>query len=148
MELGLVNADNVTITGDGTPNDPLVASPQKIKSSIQFVIDGGGSAIAPGTFGQISIPFACTILGWVLTADQSGSAVVDVLRSTFAAFPTTASIAGTDKPTLTAAQKAENLGPLALWGSTAINPGDEIQIAVDSAATVTRLNLTLNLSIP
>jgi hypothetical protein len=116
--------------------------------SINFVIDGSGSVPGTGVYGQISIPFACTLTGWVLTADQSGSAVIDVLRSTFAAFPTTVSIAGTDKPTLSAVQKNQNLGPLSLWGSVAINAGDQLQINLNSVATVTRLNLTLNITVP
>ena len=83
-------------------------APQRT-SAIQFVIDGGGSVPGTGAYGQISIPFACTLKGWVLTADQSGSAVIDVLRSTYAAFPTTASIAGSDKPTLATVRKTRIL---------------------------------------
>src|SRR5262249_46958859 len=116
--------------------------------ALSFVIDGAGSTPNTGAYGQINVPFACTITGWVLTADQSGSAVIDVLRSTYAAFPTTASIAGTDKPTLSSVQKNENLGPLTLWGSTAIAAGDQVQINLGSVTTCTRLNLTLNITVP
>lgn len=116
--------------------------------AVNFVIDGAGSVPGTGVYGQISMPFACTITGWVLTADQSGSAVIDVLRSTFAAFPVTASIAGTDKPTLSAAQKNRNLGPLSNWTSVAVLAGDQIQVNLNSVATVTRLNLTLNITVP
>jgi hypothetical protein len=113
---------------------------------ISFVIDGGGVAPSTGAYGQLSIPFACTITGWVLTADQSGSAVIDVLRSTYAAFPSTASIAGSDKPTLSSVQKNQNLA-VSAW-TTAINAGDEIQINLNSVATCTRLNLGLNITVP
>lgn len=116
-------------------------------AAINYVIDGGGSAPSTGLKGQLSIPIACTITGWVVTADQSGSAVVDVLRSTYTAFPTTASIAGTDMPTLSSAQKNQDL-VLSGWGSTAISAGDEIQFNLVSVVTVTRLNLTLNVTIP
>ncbi len=117
-------------------------------SAIFYTIDGGGTAIGTGAKGQLNIPVNCTITGWVLTADQSGSAVVDVLRSTYGAFPTTASIAGSDKPTLSSVQKNENLGPLSGWGSTALLAGDQLQFNVNSATTVTRLNLTLVITIP
>ena len=110
---------------------------------INFTIDGGGAVPGTGVKGQLSIPIACTITGWVLTADQAGSAVIDVLRSTYAAFPVTASIAGTDKPTLVGVQKNENLGPLVNWGSVALNAGDELQFNLNSVATCTRLNLSL-----
>jgi hypothetical protein len=118
--------------------------------SIQFVIDGAGAVPSTGAYGQISIAASSTITGWVITADQAGSAVIDVLRSTFAGFPTTASIAGSDKPTLTGAQKNSDF-TLTGWGSTALNggtPGDELQINLNSVATVTRINLTIYITTP
>jgi hypothetical protein len=116
-------------------------------SAITYIIDGGGSVPATGAKGQISVPMACTITGWVITADQSGSAVVDVLRSTYAGFPSTSSIAGTSKPTLSSAQKNEDL-VLTNWGSTSIVGGDEIQFNLNSVTTCTRLNITLNITVP
>ncbi len=115
--------------------------------AINYVIDGGGSPpTASQSYGQLNIPVACTITGWVLTADQSGSAVVDVLRSTYANFPTVASIASTDKPTLSSAQKNENLA-VSVW-TTAIAAGDQIQFNLSSVTTCTRLNITLIATIP
>jgi hypothetical protein len=116
-------------------------------ATIAYVIDGGGSVPTTGVKGQIDIPANCTITGWVITADQSGSAVVDILRSTYSGFPTTSSIAGTDKPTLSSAQKNEDLS-LTGWGSTAINAGDQIQFNLSSVTTCTRLNITLIVTIP
>ena len=144
------------ITISGTPiagqiltaTSPTAASWQSRTIAIEYIIDGGGALISTGAKGQLTIPVAMTVTGWVLTADQSGSAVVDVLRSTYAAFPTTASIAGSDKPTLATAQKNENLGPLSGWGSTALVAGDQLQFNVNSATSVTRLNLALIVTIP
>ena len=116
--------------------------------AIPFIIDGGGNAIATGSKGHLSIPFACTLTGWTILGDQSGSIVVDVKRSTYSGFPTTASIAGTDKPTLSSAQKNENLGPLSAWTSTAISAGDVLEFNVSSATTVTRITVTLNATVP
>jgi hypothetical protein len=140
----------------GEPNEALnldlidaaIGALQGRQVALQFLIDGGGSAPSTGAKGQISVPFACTVKKWILTADQSGSAVIDVLRSTYAGFPTTASIAGTDKPTLASAQKNQNVGPLSLWGSTALAAGDELQVNLNSVTTCTRLNLTLIVSVP
>jgi len=115
-------------------------------ATILFEVDGGGSAITTGAKGQWPIPMACTITGWVISADQSGSCVVDVLRSSYANFPSTASIAASDKPTLSSAQKNENLNA-STW-TTGINAGDFIQINVNSASTVTRINLGINVTIP
>lgn len=115
-------------------------------AAIPYTIDGGGSVPSTGIKGQISIPFACTVTGWVITANASGSCVVDVLKATFGGFPTTASIAGSEKPTLTSAQKNEDL-TLTTW-TTAINSGDVIQFSLSSVATVTTINITLNITIP
>jgi hypothetical protein len=115
--------------------------------ALQYVIDGAGSVVTTGVKGQLSIPTGCVVTGWTITADQSGSAVVDVLRSTYASFPTVASIAGTDKPTLSSAQKNRNTGPLSGWGSTALNAGDELQFSVTSCTTCTRLIVTLTVLI-
>lgn len=115
--------------------------------AICFVIDGGGSVPSTGVYGQVSVPFACTVIGWNLTADASGSAVIDVLRSTGAGFPSTSSIAGTDKPTLSSAQRAHDT-TLSGWGSTALAQFDELQVDLSSVATCQRLNLTVYVSVP
>lgn len=116
-------------------------------AAITYTIDGVGSVPSTGAKGQLSIPVSCTITGWVITADQSGSAVVDILRSTYSGFPTTSSIAGTNKPTLSSAQKNENL-TIPSWGSTAINAGDVIQFSLSSVTSCTRLNIAINITIP
>jgi hypothetical protein len=136
------NFGNTTITNTGIT--PPVTSRT---SAIFYTIDGGGGIIGTGVKGQVNIPVNCTVTGWVLTADQSGGAVVDVLRSTFGAFPATASITGSDAPTLVGVQKNENL-VISAWGSTALLAGDQLQFNVNSASFVTRLNLTLNVTIP
>jgi hypothetical protein len=139
----IVNGPNVTITDIG--RGVIEISSTRL-SAFFYTIDGGGSAIVPGAKGQLNVPVNCTITGWVLTADQVGSAVVDVLTSTYAAFPTTSSIAGSDKPTLATAQKNENLSVFA-W-DTSLTAGQQLQFNVDSASTVTRLNLTLLVTVP
>jgi hypothetical protein len=131
------NFGNVTISSNNTSTRT---------SAIFYTIDGGGQAVSTGAKGQFNIPVNCTITGWVLTADQVGSTVVDVLRSTYGAFPTTSSIASIDKPTLASAQKNENLA-VSAW-TTSLNAGDQLQFNVNSATTVTRLNLTLVITVP
>lgn len=135
----LVGGSGITVSGTTISLAPRTAA-------ITYVIDGGGSTPSTGAKGQISIPVACTITGWVITADASGSAVVDVLKSTYAGFPTTASIAGSEKPTLASAQLNEDL-TLTTW-TTAINAGDIVQFNLNSVTTCTRLNITLNVTIP
>ena len=108
---------------------------------INFIIDGGGSAITTGVKGFVEIPFAMEIEGWTILGDQSGSIVVDVNRSTFAGFPTLSSIAGTELPTLSSAQKNQDLS-LTTW-TTSIAGGDILEFQVDSVATVQRVTVAL-----
>lgn len=113
------------------------------KAQIQFVLDGGGSPITTGAKVWTRIPFDMTIQGWDITADQSGSIVIDVWKDTFANFPPTDadSIAGTELPTLSSAQKNQDTN-LTSW-TTTVNEGDYIRINVDSASTVTFVTLDI-----
>src|SRR5262249_29700024 len=69
------------------------------EASIEFVIDGAGSAITTGVKGDLEIPFACTIQSATLLADQTGSIVVDIWKAAFASFPPTAGNSITDSHT-------------------------------------------------
>lgn len=108
---------------------------------INFIIDGGGSVISVGEKGHIEVPFAMTITGWTILADQTGSIVVDVKKVSYAGFPTTSSIAGTEKPALSAAQKNQDLS-LTSW-TTSISAGDILAFEVESASTVQRVVVAL-----
>ncbi len=108
-----------------------------------FSLDGGGSALTAGIQIEIpDLPFAGTLQRWTIIGDVSGSVVVDILRATYANFPTLTSIAGTAKPTLTAAQKAQNTS-LTGWGNTGLAVGDILRANVDSATTITRATVCL-----
>ncbi len=110
--------------------------------AIPFIIDGGGAAISAGSKGFLTVPFACTITGWRIVADQSGSIAVTVKRSTYSNFPTTAAISGTEKPTLSSAQKNEDTN-LTTW-TTAIAAGDVLEFSADATpATVQRVLVSL-----
>lgn len=109
--------------------------------TINFLIDGGGVAITTGVKGYLVVDFPCRITGVDLLADVTGSAVVDVLRSTFATFPTFVSLTAAARPTLTAAQKYQD-STLTGW-TTAITPGDVLEYNVFSASTVKLLLLSL-----
>lgn len=110
--------------------------------SLVIGIHGGGVVISTGSKSVFSMPYAAKVVGWKIVADVSGSIVVDFKTSTYAGFPTTASIAGTEKPTLSAAQKNEDT-TITTWSDFAA--GDMVEINVDSASTVTRVFITLSL---
>lgn len=113
--------------------------------SLQFVIDGGGSAITTGIKGDLIIPYNGTIQGWDILADTSGSIVVDVWKDTYANFPPTVAdtITGTEKPTITSASKNQDTS-LSSW-TTTISRNDILRFNVDSCTTITRVTLNIRI---
>lgn len=116
------------------------------QASLEFIIDGGGSAIAAGEHGHLQIPFACTITKATILADQSGSIVVDIWKDTYANFPPTNadSITASAPPTLSTAQKNED-ATLTGW-TTAVAAGDILAYNVDSVTTCERVIITLRVT--
>jgi hypothetical protein len=114
-----------------------------IAKSIDFVIDGGGSAISTGVKGDIEVAFACTITAVRLFADQSGSIVVNIWKDVYANFPPTVGdkITASAPATISSATKAEDT-TLTGW-TTAIAAGDVLRYNVDSATTITRVTVSL-----
>lgn len=114
---------------------------------ITVTMSGGGSAITTGIKCDASIPYTCTITGVRMAADQSGSIVVDIWKDTYANYPPTVAdtITAAAKPTISAATKSEDT-TLTGW-TTAVTAGDMLRFNVDSAATVTRLVLTLTVTV-
>jgi hypothetical protein len=112
--------------------------------NVFFVIDGGGSVIVTGSKGYVICPFSGTITGWTILGDIAGSIVIDVKKSTYASFPSTTSIAGTEKPTLAGVQKNQDLS-LGSW-TTALTAGDILEFVVDSVAIVTRVQLSIKIT--
>lgn len=113
------------------------------KGAFGVTFDGQGGVVSVGKTDWISIPYNCTITGWEITADQVGSCVIDVWKSTFAAFPPTAanSIAGSEKPTLASARTNSDLSLSPAWA--AVTAGDCIMFYVDSCSVLTKINLII-----
>jgi hypothetical protein len=109
-----------------------------------ITIDGGGSEPSLGSKGYLRIPFAGTITKWTILANQSGSAVIDVKKSTYSNFPTTASITGGNSPALATAQKAED-GDLSDWTDVTIDAGDVLEFELVSVTSCKRLHLELEI---
>ena len=130
-------------SGLSIANGVLSVSTNTRHRSANFVIDGGTLAINTGSKGYVVVDFDCTISSWTILSDVTGSAVVDVKKCTYANFPTTTSITGSDKPTLTNSRKNQN-NTVTSWTST-ITSGDILEFVVDSASTTTRLTVDLKL---
>lgn len=116
-----------------------------IATTITVTFDGQGSVLTTGAPSQARIPDlkAMTITSWTLVADQSGSVVIDVWKSTYSSYPPVVggSIAGTEKPTLSSADKNQDTS-LSTW-STSIADGDCLIFNIDSVTTIEKCVLTI-----
>jgi hypothetical protein len=114
-------------------------------STLSFTLDGGGVIAAVGQQVDFpDLPASATILGWTITTDTSATCSVDILRATYSGFPTMTSIAGTDKPSTSAAQKNQDT-TLTGWGSTALAAGDCLRAIVATNDTASRIVVVLRL---
>jgi hypothetical protein len=115
--------------------------------AIACVIDGGGVALTTGIKSDVYVPYACTITAVTMLADQSGSVVVDIWKDTYAAYPPTVAdtITASAKPTITTATKSQDT-TLSGW-TKSIAAGSTLRFNVDSATTITRLHLSLTVTI-
>ncbi len=113
------------------------------KAELAFVIDGGGSAITAGVKGHLRVPFGCIIERVTLTADRAGSIQIDIWKSTYADFPPVdaGSITGGHEPNIAADSKYDD-AVLTGW-SRSLDDGDILAFNVDSAATITRVTVNL-----
>ena len=101
-----------------------------VVEKVEFIISGNGSVVSAGASGNKVVPFAGTVTKWEITSSASGSMVVDVKKATYADM-TFASIAGTEKPTITTSTKGTDTN-LTTW-TTSVSAGDRLQAVVDSA---------------
>lgn len=137
------------LTGDVTSSAggvaTTLASNQKTRT-IGFTIDGAGSAITTGLKVYLPLDFACTINQWTLVADVSGSIVIDIWKDTYANYPPLVAdtITASAKPTISSATKGQS-STLTGW-TTSISAGDILAFNVDSASTVTKVTVSLKVT--
>lgn len=110
---------------------------------IPMVIGDGVNTIAAQTI-YLFVPYNFTVTGWQLIANASGSIVIDIQKTSYASFPASfTSVAGTEKPTLSSAQKNEDL-TLSTWTDVTWTKGEIIAFVVEATpTTVARVTLRL-----
>lgn len=103
----------------------------------------GINVISAATLLYQQIPFACTITGVFLLADQSGAIVIDIWKDSYANYPPTDadSITASAPPTISATNKATDT-TLTDW-ATSISAGDILGFNVDSCSSIKRCTLVL-----
>lgn len=124
----------------------LMGTSLSLKESLRFVLENSGAALTTGVKGYLRCPYAGTLTAARLLADQVGSIVVDIWKDTYGNFPPLVAdtITAAAKPTIVAAQKAENT-TLVGW-TTAVAEGDILAFNIDSISTVTRVEVELSIT--
>lgn len=134
-----------SIEGLGAASDNEGAARKiDLDTAIEFIIDGGGSAITTGIKGDVRLPFAGTIISAALSASrESGSIVIDIWKDTTTNYPPTVAdtITASAKPTLSSARNSLD-AVLTGWTKT-FAVGDYLMFKVDSITTLTIVTLTL-----
>jgi len=120
-------------------------------TGIEWVFDDGtGVALTTGIKGYLYIPFDCTISEATLLANESGSLVVDIFKTTYAGFDPPTTPASGDKitasapPTISGAKKATD-ATLTGWTLT-VAAGSVLGFNVNSATTIKRATLALKVT--
>ena len=85
-----------------------------------------------------------TINSWTIIADQSGSIVIDIWKTSYSGAPPTISntITGSALPTITSAAKNQS-STLSGW-TTSVSAGDVIRFNVNSVTTITKVTLSIS----
>jgi hypothetical protein len=112
-----------------------------------ITVDGGGVAPGAGIKGDVYIPYACTITGWTILADTTGSIQFDLWKTSYAGYPATGAntITAAAKPAITSATTGQS-STLTGW-TTAVSAGDTIRFNLDSATGITRATLVVSCTI-
>ena len=117
-----------------------------ILSTIEGIFDGGGSVLSSGIRLDLPLDFNGTINQATLVGYPTGSLVVDVYKTTYAAFPgsTGQSITASAKPTMTGAIKYQD-STLTGW-TTTITAGDILRYNIDSVSSTILATLALKVT--
>lgn len=133
-ELADLTADSTHRTVTDAEKSTWNAKLSSVKDTFGITVDGGATVLTTGTKGYRYIEQNCTISGWHVSGNTSGSIVFDVKRSTV-------SLAGSEKPTLSSQQYNSDTS-LTTW-TTSLVAGDIIEFVIDSASVLTSATLTV-----
>ncbi|HWB99251.1 MAG TPA: hypothetical protein VG672_21225 [Bryobacteraceae bacterium] len=116
-------------------------------STFGIALDGGGGVIATGHKGYVTVPYACTIVGWSLQADQPGSISIEIdKKASGIPVVTTNSIVAAAPPALNNAQlRIANCNAADCTGwNKAVAANDVFGFQVSSVSLLTRATLVVN----
>jgi len=142
VSLADLNVSLNVLNPQGNPYWSIVGPVNTVRTTeLVIVCDGAGLQPNIGFHGFINLPFACQLLGYVLTADQPGSANFDLKFCSANGFPSTASIVNGNFPALVSAQRST--GDTTGYTKTAFVSTDILEIDLLSVTSCTFLSLYL-----
>lgn len=111
---------------------------------IGFEFDGGGAVLPVGLKARRKVPFGYTIVGWDILAEggTNGTVTFDVNTSTYANYPTTASIATSNKPAIASSGVKATMSTLSGW-TVDVPAGMVIEAEIDAVTAFQRVVLSL-----
>lgn len=118
---------------------------EEFTTALIFVRDTGNANVplTAGILGEMMVPFACTITGAFLLADQTGDAVVDIWKDTLANYPPTDADSITGPTPLRISNGVAASDTTLLGWTTSINAGDILRFNLDSVEDIARLTINL-----
>jgi hypothetical protein len=136
---GTISGSVVTLKCSGVP------STNSTVRSIGAGFDGGGSALTSGSTSTtyFTVPFACTLTGYNITAD-TGTVSFDVWKvATGTAIPTVGNSILTGGFLALSSGTALHSASTALFTTTAVSANDIFGINIEAVASATKVSLIL-----
>ena len=124
----------------GTPGPTGATGPTE--DNITLFIDATPDDITTGNKGYKQIAYNCEAIEWYVISGQTGSIEFDIKKSSFANYPSTTSIVGSDYPGFSGAMKDSNTGITAWSGLSA---GDIIDFVINSNTGVQSVGLFIKI---
>ena len=125
-----------------------MATTADLTRTINYVVESGSFDMEPGIKGHITLDVTGTIDSWTIVAEQAGTLIVDIKKSTFNDYPSMVSITGTEKPYLGVingmTQTKNKDEDLTTWNRV-LNAGDVLQYEVVAVSNVKRFLIALKL---
>lgn len=147
-----VTADGITAEVDNTdPANPIVSANGAVTISEAYAdglvtglkgpgctFGGTGTALSGSLTAEVTINYSGTITGWTIVANTAGDASISVSHAAYSAYDTMTSIF---TATLSSAIKNQATGL-----SHAVSAGDVLRFAGSGFGTITRVNISLQMS--
>jgi len=131
-----------TATGSDLPSHTHTG----VAAGAGYLIDGGGATITTGVKGDLPpMPFAGSITGYAILADQSGSLTVQLWKDTMANYPPVVGDLVLTM-TLTSNTRVPTSGAYTAVTAIPFAVGDVLRVNVSSATTVQRATIGLLLT--